>query len=390
MKIKLNKLFFGSIILTIISTQGVLTFVVFKFLGNWELKKLIHPLSFFLICFLFLFKAIKKIKVTVIDSLFMLYFFGLFIVLLFNNSGLQSLYISFREVYFLFILIFIFQKLEIEEREWEKILNFLFYLLILNTVFIVLTYILGPKGYMELITGRYMWGVDAEYGFKMTNFSQFWRSPALIGNPASVGYFSILTYLLMDQSEKFKKKKYFVLIPLIFSFVRSPYLIFIVYEFFKFFTKKKNLKKLVLLIKVGVPVGILAFIFLAKNNILSTASLYHRVRLWSTQINVDYNFLFGGAIGKVGGGVRGAGGFIETIDSSWFFFLFSSGVIGVVLIILFIIQKTKKNNKFYLILIAFFLSGFLVHLTQSIVFLAMFPLLFIKIKKEVVIHNLEK
>ena len=390
MRVKLNKLFFWSIILTIISTQGVLTFVVFKFLGNWELKKLIHPLSFFLICFLFLFKAIKKIKVTIIDTLFILYFFGLFIVLLFNNNGLQSLYISFREFYFLFILIFIFQKLEIEEKEWNKILNLLFYLLLLNTGFIILTYVFGPKGYMELMTGRYRWGIDPEYKFKMTNFSKFWRSPALIGNPASVGYFSILTYLLMDQNEKFKKKKYFALIPLIFSFVRSPYLIFIVYEFFKFFTKKKNLKKLVLLLKVGMPVGVLTFIFLAKNNILSTASLYDRVHLWTTQINVDYNFLFGGAIGNVGGGVRGIGGFIETIDSSWFFFLFSSGFIGIVLIILFILQKIKNNNKSFFILIAFFLAGFLVHLTQSIVFLAIFPLLFIKIKKEEVIHNLEK
>ena len=390
MKVKLNKLFFWAIILTIISTQGVLTFIVFKFLGNWELKKLIHPLSFFLICFIFLFKAIKKIKVTIIDILFIIYSLGLFVVLLFNNTGLQSLYISFREFYFLFILIFIFQKIELEEKDWNKILNFLFYLLILNTAFIGLTYVLGPKGYMELITGRYKWGIDPEYKFKMTNFSQFWRSPALIGNPASVGYFSVLTYLLMDQSEAFKKKKYFALIPLVFSFVRSPYLIFIVYEFFKFFTKKKNLKKLVLLLKVGIPVFIIAIVFLAKKNILSTASLYERFHLWSTQVNVDYSLFFGGAIGKIGGGARGTGGFIETLDSSWLFYLFSSGVIGIVLILLFILQKTKNNNKFLFILIGFFLSGFLVHLTQSIVFLALFPLLFIKIKKEEITYNLEK
>lgn len=162
------------------------------------------------------------------------------------------------------------------------------------------------------------------------------------------------------------------------------------YEFFKFFTKKKNLKKLVLLLKVGIPVSIIAIVFLAKKNILSTASLYERFHLWSTQVNVDYNLFFGGAIGKIGGGVRGTGGFIETLDSSWLFYLFSSGVIGIVLILLFILQKTKSNNKFLFILIGFFLSGFLVHLTQSIVFLALFPLLFIKIKKEEITYNLEK
>tara|TARA_R110001606_G_scaffold396525_1_gene570795 strand:- start:334 stop:1506 length:1173 start_codon:yes stop_codon:yes gene_type:complete len=390
MKVKLNKLFCWSIILTIISTQGLLIFIVFKILGNWEFKKFIHPLSFFIIFILFIFKSIKKITITLLDVLFTLYFLGLFLVLLLNNDGFQSLYITFREIYLLFILVFIFQKLELNEKEWLKILNLLFYLLILNTLFIALTYILGPENYMKLLTGRYQWGVDEEYGFKITNFSKFWRTPALIGNPASLGYFSALTYLLMDQNEKFKKKKYFALIPLFLSFVRSAYLIFIVYEFFKFFTKKKNLKKVFTILKVGIPILLITALLLAKNKVLSTASLYARLHLWSTEINVNYNIFFGGAIGNVGGGARNVGGFIETVDSYWFYLLLSSGFTGIIMVILFMYEKSKKNNKFLFILIAFFIAGFFVNLTQSIVFLAIFPLLFVKIKKEEVIHNLEK
>jgi hypothetical protein len=62
--------------------------------------------------------------------------------------------------------------------------------------------------------------------------------------------------------------------------------------------------------------------------------------------------------------------------------IISSGLIGVIISILYIYEKSKKNNRFLFILTAFFLSGFLVNLTQSIVFLVLFPMLFIKIKED--------
>ena len=65
----------------------------------------------------------------------------------------------------------------------------------------------------------------------------------------------------------------------------------------------------------------------------------------------------------------------------WLFLLFSSGLTGIFLSMLFIYEKSKKTNKFMFILISFFLAGFLVSLTQSIVFLVLFPMLFIKIKE---------
>ena len=52
MKIKLNKLFYWSILLQILATQGVVTFLIFDFFGNWQLKKFIHPFSFLLIVLL--------------------------------------------------------------------------------------------------------------------------------------------------------------------------------------------------------------------------------------------------------------------------------------------------------------------------------------------------
>lgn len=386
MKIKLDKLFFGSILLQIIATQGVLTFIIFKFFGNWEIKKILHPLSFVFIVIIFILKATKKIKITLLDVFLFGYFCFQFVFLIYNTDSLKSLYIAFREFYFIFILIFIFSQIELKQNQLNKLLNIIFYLVIVNSVFIGLTYVLGSEYYMKMLTGRYVWGIDPDYKFKITTFYKFWRSPALIGNAASVGYFGLFAYFLMDTQESFKRKKYFTLILVLFSFVRSVFLVVLVYEFLKFFTKKKNLKKLILIFKVGFPILILIFLYLTKYNIFSTASLYDRFYLWSNQINVDYNIFYGGAIGNIGGGVRGEG-FIETLDSYWLFMFISSGIIGVVISSLFIYEKSKKNNKFFFILIAFFLAGFLVNLTQSIVFLVLFPILFLKITEDIPVLN---
>lgn len=380
MKVKLNKLFYWSLVLQLIATQGVMTFLFFKYLGNWEFKKFVHPLSFLVIVSFFVIKAVKKITLTTLDIVFFGYFSVMFIVLLFNVSSIEPLYLVFREVYFLFFLIFICSQIEVNEKEWHKILKLILLLLVVNSIFIILTNTMGPEAYMKMITGRYQWGIDTEYKFKISNFYKFWRSPALIGDAASVGYFSVLAYLFMDQNEKYKKIKFIALFPLFFSFVRSAYLVFLVYEFLKFFTKKKNLKILILILKIGVPALVILFILFSRYDIFSTASLYDRLYLWGNNIDVDYNALFGGQIGNVGGGARGEG-FIETIDSYWLFLLFSSGLVGIILFIFFIYEKSKKTNKFMFILISFFLAGFLVSLTQSIVFLVLFPMLFIRIKE---------
>ena len=70
MKAKLNKLFYWSLVLQIIATQGVLTFLIFKYLGNWEFKKFMHPLSFLIIVSFFVIKAAKKLTITTLDILF--------------------------------------------------------------------------------------------------------------------------------------------------------------------------------------------------------------------------------------------------------------------------------------------------------------------------------
>ena len=380
MKLKLEKLFFGSVIFQIIASQGLLLFIIFNFFGNWEIKQFLHPLSFVFVVVVFILKAFRKFTISIFDIVFFAYFLFLFVFFLINVDSLQSAYVVFREVYFIFILSFIYHQVEISQENWEKVLNLIFYLLIFNSIFILLTYYFGPEKYMKLITGRYQWGVDPVYKFKMTNFGQFWRSPALIGDAASVGYFSFFAYFFMDQNSKFKKKKYLALFPLFFSFIRSVYLVFIVYEFLKFFTQKKNLKILILVFKIGVPILLIAVLFLSRYEIFSAASLLDRFHLWSNEIHVEYNLLYGGSIGNVGGGARDQG-FIGTIDSYWLFMLFSSGILGILLTLLFVFEKRKKGNKFTFILIAFFLAGFFVSLTQSIIFLIFFPFLFITIKE---------
>lgn len=380
MKVKISNFFYGSIIVQVLSTQGILLFIFFNFFNFWELKSLIHPLSFILIACVFLIRKVKNIKFQSIDVIFFGYLFISFLILVFNVLSLNKIFLTFREIFLVFILIFIFSQIILSIKEWNNILKLFHYLTIINLFFVGLTYYLGPEDYMKLLTGRYFWGIDPEYKFKMSNFSKFWRSPALIGSPGSAGYFGLIVYFFMDRDEKYKKKKWISLMLMILSFVRSAYLVFVIYEGLKFFTKRKNLLRLVLVLKYSLPLLVLAGFYLSKYNLLSTKSIFIRFSHWSNDIDVNFNLLFGGGIGKVGNAVRGSG-FKATIDSYWFLLLISIGFIGIFLAVLFIINKRKQDNKFIIMLFSFMIGGVFITYTQGIVFLSLFPLFFLKINK---------
>ncbi|MFH4963794.1 hypothetical protein V8G69_02215 [Gaetbulibacter sp. M235] len=256
-------------------------------------------------------------------------------------------------------------------------MKLLYILVIVNLVFILLTHILGPEEYMKLLTGRFVWATDPDYKFKISSFLYFWRSPGVIGSPGNVGYFGLLTYLLFDQDEKYKKKSYLAIVLAIVGFVRSVYVVLVVYWMLKFLLTKKNLKT----IKLGLPyifsVVMLLCSFLYFKGALDLTSLFMRIDHWVNDIPVDFNVLFGGGIGEVGGAVRGEG-FIATLDSYWLLMLISVGLVGIILQSAFIYEKVLNNQKIVYTLIGFLFAGLFVTLTQGISFLVLFPMLFIK------------
>jgi RsiW-degrading membrane proteinase PrsW (M82 family) len=102
-----------------------------------------------------------------------------------------------------------------------------------------------------------------------------------------------------------------------------------------------------------------------------------RIDNWINNIDTDFNLFFGGSLGKVGAAARGEG-FIATLDSYWLLLLMSIGIIGIFLSLLFMYEKAKHKMQTLFFTIAFFIAGFFITLTQSIPFLVLFPLLFIK------------
>ena len=236
MKIKLNNILYYGIIIQIIATQGIATFNFFKMFGHWELKTLLHPLSFFLILAIFSIKAFKKLTVTPLDLLFFLYLGATSVFLFFNVDSLKDGYLGFRDVYMLFVMIFIYNQIYLTRKQWDLILKSLYYLIILNLFFVALTCILGPEKYMEFLTGRFIWNMDPDYKFKITNFAGtgFWRTPGIVGEAGSLAYFSLLAFVLMDRDERYKVKKYFALLLTFLCFTRNAYLVILIYIIIKF------------------------------------------------------------------------------------------------------------------------------------------------------------
>lgn len=379
MKVHLTNILLFSIILQVLATQGIITFNLFNLLGNWEIKSILHPIGVMFLIVYFILKILtnKKLNANIVDITFFIYLCFSFLYLTLNSQDFSSLYIAFREVILIFLLIYIYNQCAISIVLWRKILKFIYILIILNLLFVALTYLLGAENYMKLITGRFIWPVDPEYKFKISNFFLFWRSPGLVGEAAAVGYFALISYFLFLEDSIFKKKAIFPLLLAIVCFVRSVYLVLIIFWLLKFLLKTNNLKKMEFIAPFVIPAIILISIPLYIFNFLSINSISMRIQHWIYDIDVNFFWLIGGAIGKVGGAVRGEG-FVATLDSYWLLMLFSVGIIGILLLILFLSIKAKNDKSLKLILLSLFFTSFFITISQSIPFLVLFPLLFLK------------
>lgn len=381
MKIRLNNLFLSGIFLQIISTQGVFTFLIFKFLGDWKLKAILHPLSFVIILFAFILKRFSSIKITSVDFLMLLYSIFLFFILITNYTSVSGIYLSSREIFFLPLLTYVYHNSFVNREIYDKILQVLLVFIIVNLVFIFLTFYMGPEDFMTSITGRYQWGIDEDYKFQISVFlKKFWRSPGIVGSSGAMAYFAFLSFVLMDGISKYRFKKWIAFILLFFTFTRSALLAFFIYWALTFFLRKENFSKLILLIKVGIPIIGLIFIVLNYYNFLSLKSFFIRLDVWFNRIQVDYNLLYGGAIGNLGGAVRGEG-MIAVIDSYWLMMLYSAGLLGIILWVTFFYEKAIGSNKVLICCLSLIIAGFFVTFTQAITFLVLFPILFLKVEK---------
>lgn len=375
MKVKIDNIIFFSLLLHILSTQGVLLYLFFDLFGNWELKSLLHPISFVLIVFSFLLKY-KTLKVKFEDLIIGFYSILLFLFLCFNINSFFSFYISVREVFFVFVLSFFFYQYKFSEKKYKILNKFLAILILINLFLVGLTYLYGPEQFMILITNRYQWGVDEVTNFQISNFmNQFWRSPGAVGSSGALAYFALFSYFIFDFKKNQKFKKFLAFVLLLSTFTRSAMIALLIFETLKFLNNKNNLLFLEKYGKLVLGFIIIIFFLINQTHLLSIDSLIIRIEVWLTDISVNYNPFFGGKIGEVGGAIRGQGP-EAVLDSYWLFMLYSTGLLGIGIWCYFFFRKAKvSKNKFYMIL-GLIASGFFVLLSQALPFLVMFPLLF--------------
>lgn len=111
--------------------------------------------------------------------------------------------------------------------------------------------------------------------------------------------------------------------------------------------------------------------------------MFVRFEIWFNQLNIDYNFIYGGAIGNLGAAVRGAGA-KAILDSYWLMMFFSTGLIGLFIWLLFFYEKALKSKKTIIAIIGIIFSGFFITITQAIPFLVMFPMIFLNYENNTV------
>mgnify|MGYP001560433907 CR=1 FL=1 len=376
MKLKLTSIIFFGILVQILATQGILTFNIFNVIGIWEVKKVLHPIGLLLVFIPFIIRlcSLKQIIPSKESFVLFSYLFLQYIILIYNGISVLSFLYSLREVVVLFLIIIVYQSFSFKKQYFETIAKGLLCLVIANIIFVIITMVIGAEQYMKLITGRFFWPFDPLLKFKISTFiGGFYRSPGLIGDSTSVGFFGVFAFFIISHSE-IKKFFWIPLILVFLSFTRSVYLVITIYFLLQILSNKKYVKLTIAL----VPIIIVFVVYLFSLNLLSLESLWMRIDNWMTEVDLDSNIVFGGNLGGIGSAAPKGSGFVSIMDSYWLYVYHGIGLLGVCLVIYFFFKKTAYTKDNLFILIGFIVSGLFVTYSQSIPFLVFFPLLAIK------------
>lgn len=373
---KTNILIYG-IFIQLFATQSILMFNLFDLVNFWQIKKFLHPAGVGLaILYVVILKKHKK-TYSAIDILLALYLLTYLILSIPNYDDLASFYYSFRDNFMVFALIMIYSNTKIKPKVWLVFLKFTLVFVLLNICAVFVNFIIGYEDYMELVTGRFMWGNDPEYNFKISFFYNFIRSPGLIGESANLGYFGLFSFWFFLKSKEFNKYAIFPFLLALLSFTRSVYLSLFLVFLIRVLNNRQVLKFLLKYIWVIFLLILFFVVLLYSYNIFEAESLFIRIEDWGKKAKSSSSYLFGGELGKIGTAAIEDDG-LSILDSYWLTTLLSFGVLGAILIVSFIKNKRRKDIELSVFLIAIALSGFFVTLTQSITFLVMFPLIFLK------------
>jgi hypothetical protein len=280
-------------------------------------------------------------------------------------------------VFFVFILTYLFTYYTFSKRQYKILVNLLFVLILINLFLSILTNIIGGEAFMTMLVGYYHWGFDPETKFQINYFlGIYFRSPGAVGSSAAVAYFGLLSYFIFDLKPNQKLKKIFAFILILSTITRSAILCLVIYEILKFLNDKNNVQTLMKYMNIIIAGLIIVLLIIARNtSIFNTESLLIRIDVWFNEIFIDYNLLYGGLMGQVGGAVRGEGHH-AIIDSYWFFLLYCGGYLGIIVWLFFYYKKSKVSRRKFFFTIGIIFSGFFITLTQAIPFLVMFPLVF--------------
>lgn len=372
--VPLSSIVLIGIIVQIFSTQGILMYNLFEFLGNWELKKYLHPIGVIIVLIpsVYSFLLKKRIVFSVETILLFAYLAVHYIILIFfKNISADSFLYSVREVVLIFALIASYRLFYFPLKYLNIISKTLIILSGLNIVFVLLTMYIGPEAYMQLLTDRYFWPTDPVLKFKISTFvGGFYRSPGLIGESASVGFFGVFSFFLILHSQ-YKRYFWVPLILVLLSFTRSAYLVLIVYGLLLILKKKKYLK---IALKIS-PLIIGALIYAVYIDLFDVRSLWIRFDNWINRINLNSNILFGGNLDRIGATAPEGSGFTSVFDNYWLFLYHGIGLIGIFLILIFLAKKKFFTKSTFYITVSILISGLFITYTQSIPFLVFFPLL---------------
>lgn len=385
------------ILIIIISTQGILNYFLLSKIGLGRLKGSLFEIGTIFIIISFIIRLLKnsfKIKLSKIDFIIIFYMTIQFIPVLAKSVPIIGVIYSFKEVWLFFLFVIIYKNYSNTiKKNSNIIIKLLAVLTVLNFIAMIISFIVGSENYMQLLTNRYFYPRDPELGFKISHIGGILRTPALLGESAAFGYFSVMSFIIFDINKN-KKMSMISIINTVMCLTRSAYVFIIIYLLlrklteFKF-NKKFSIRSIFIFTIVICIIIISRFAFSETidkfiNTALISKSLDERFIYWDEIKNADLNnnisdMLIGGGYGITGTAFTLSNTYSENsmlgvFDNTWLFMYYNTGIIGVFLILVFFITMAIKNINVLYIIVPLAISMIFINMFQGIAIISLLPI----------------
>ena len=324
------------------------------------------------------------------------YLIGLVFMNIFTSPSFSGIMYTVRDLILPILTMYLLIQIDFNEKEIRYIIKSIISIL---TVFIIVGCLLSCvqqiKGWewsAKFYTNYAFYGLDPISKVKIWDAHGLLRTPSVTGNSVTFGFYSLVSYILIKNSDMKLIPKIILLsmsiISMIMSTSKTVLVILVVLAILEVISKFNKYSKVSILIFMSTITSII-FAYIVQEDPGLIKSTFERFEIWKDTLIVlnPINLVVPLSLFTLN---SSAEGFLSFLDNTYLYFGYATGIIGLILIIRYIlnlIAKYKHNRSALELLITFILASSFLNITQGRAYFAIFCIFIPIVIKSIDINN---